>query len=83
MKVKDIMTASPASCTEDTPLHRALYASQSDAERRYRRGEDDGYAKAVNAYRPLVRACWEEHGGNNHEPECPICDALKGVSDEK
>ena len=34
-------------CEEDTPLHRALYAAQGEAERRYMRGEEDGYDKGL------------------------------------
>lgn len=37
-----------------------------------------GHAEAI---RDLVVAVSEEHGGNHHEPECPICVALAKFND--
>lgn len=31
----------------------------------------------------LVKAVSQEHGGNHHEPECPICITLANLNKEK
>ena len=35
----------------------------------------------AEAIRDLVVAAEQEHGGNHHEPECPICVALAKFND--
>ena len=36
----------------------------------------------AHAIRDLVRAVSDEHGGNHHEPECPICIAISNFKDD-
>jgi hypothetical protein len=65
---------------EDTALHRQLARKETEMAAAVRRADDDGYAKAVADYRPLVEAVQQEHGGKHRHSGCPTCVALEAVT---